>query len=56
MNSHWIAMVFAACVTAVLACTAIISGGEIASLPLYALIMVINERKLHFYSFVSLIF
>ncbi|CAG9807888.1 unnamed protein product [Chironomus riparius] len=39
MNSHWIAMVFAACVTAVLACTAIISGGEIASLPLYALIM-----------------
>lgn len=50
MNSPWIAMLFAAGVTAVLGSTAIISGGEIAALPLYALIMVINESKLQFYT------
>jgi hypothetical protein len=40
MSSPWSAMLFAASVTAVLGSTAIITGGEIASLPLYALIMV----------------
>ncbi|KAG5670772.1 hypothetical protein PVAND_001012 [Polypedilum vanderplanki] len=39
MSSPWTAMVFAGSITAVLGSTAIVAGGEIASLPLYALIM-----------------
>jgi hypothetical protein len=40
MSSPWTAMLFAASVTAVLGSTAIVAGGAIAALPLYALIMV----------------
>ena len=44
MSSPWIAMLFAASVTAVLGSTAIVTGGAIAALPLYALIMVHFEK------------
>jgi hypothetical protein len=40
MSSPWTAMLFAASVTAVLGSTAIVAGGVVAALPLYALIMV----------------
>lgn len=40
-------MLFAASVTAVLGSTAIVAGGEIAALPLYALIMVRNFNWPH---------
>jgi adenylate cyclase 2 len=48
MTSPWTAMIFAACVTSVLGSTAIVAGDEIASLPLYALIMVSFETKIVF--------
>jgi hypothetical protein len=55
MSSPWVALSFASCFTAVMAVASLV-GGEVAPLPLYALIMVnISKLAIHIVFEISLI-